>query len=206
VAAGTFDVFDPFEITVLSLQDGKDMLNIPQVTTTYDSELLAWIASIQSSLERYTGGPIVNRQVTERAEVTASYTAICLRQRPVVSVASITPDSGAALSITDLKVDTNAGVVRRALNLPFYMVTGGPPYVTVAYTAGWGTAVPPAFNSFARIVLDNLWQTQRGPASMPMGGEEAVSVPGFAFLIPRRAAELLNGSYNGLPFTAEAYL
>jgi hypothetical protein len=124
----------------------------------------------------------------------------------VVSVASITPDSGAALSITDLKVDTNAGVVRRALNLPFYMVTGGPPYVTVAYTAGWGTAVPPAFNSFARIVLDNLWQTQRGPASMPMGGEEAVSVPGFAFLIPRRAAELLNGSYNGLPFTAEAYL
>jgi hypothetical protein len=207
VAVGTFDVFDPLEVTVLSLQDGKDMLNIPQATTTYDSELAAWIASIQSSLERYTGGPVINRQVTERAEVTAGYTAICLRQRPVVSVASITPDSGAALTITDLKIDGNAGVLRRAMGLPFYVVvTGGPPWVTVAYTAGWGTSVPPAFNSFARIVLDHMWATQRGPASLPMGSEETVAVPGFGFAIPHRAAELLNGSYQGIPFVSEAFL
>ena len=41
---------------------------------------------------------------------------------------------------------------------------------------------------------------------MPMGAEEAVMVPGFAGLIPRRAAELLGGSQGGVPFLAEAYL
>ena len=203
VAVGTFDVFDPFEPTVLAIQDAKDMLNIPQSTVTYDSEIAAWVASIQTSLERYTGGPVITRPVTERAEATAGYTALCLRQRPVVAVTSITPDTGAAVGLTDLKIDANAGVIRRALGLPFY-ATG--PWFTVTYTAGWGTAVPAAFNAFARIVLDHLWATQRGPAMMPMGSEETVAVPGFGFAIPHRAAELLNGSLNGVPFTSEAFV
>ena len=203
VVAGTFDVFDPFEVTVLSLADGKDMLNIPQATVTYDAEIAGWIASIQTSLERYTGGPVITRPVTERAEATAGYTALCLRQRPVVAVTSVTPDTGAALSLGDLKIDVNAGVIRRALNLPFYAAG---PWFTVVYTAGWGTAVPAAFNAFARIVLDHMWATQRGPASLPMGSEETVAVPGFGFAIPHRAAELLNGSLNGIPFVTEAYV
>jgi hypothetical protein len=204
VAPGTFDVFDPFEVTVLSLADGKQMLNIPDATTAYDAEISAWIASIQSSLERYTGGPVVNRACTERVEATAGYTALCLRQRPVVSVTSITPDSGSAIGITDLKIDPGSGVIRRALGYPFYAIS---PWFTVLYTAGWGTAVPAAFNSFARIVLDHMWATQRGPASLPMGSEEAgIVVPGFGFAIPHRAIELLSGSLNGVPFLAEAYV
>jgi len=203
VAPGTFDVYDPLETSVLSLQDAKEMLNIPAATTAYDTEIAAWVASIQTSLERYTGGPVITRPVTERAEATCGYTAILLRQRPVVAVTSITPDTGAAVSLSDLKIDVNAGVVRRALGLPFYAAG---PWFTVIYTAGWGTAVPAAFNSFARIVLDHLWATQRGPASMPMGSEETVAIPGFGFAIPHRAAELLNGSLNGVPFTSEAYL
>ena len=34
VAPGDFDVYDPYEVAVLSLQDAKDALNIPQATTT----------------------------------------------------------------------------------------------------------------------------------------------------------------------------
>ena len=41
---------------------------------------------------------------------------------------------------------------------------------------------------------------------MPMAGEQAVMVPGFGFAIPARAAELLNGSQNGIPFLLEAYV
>jgi len=202
VASGSFDTFDPFEVTVLSLEDAKQTLNIPASSTANDAEIASWVASIQSSLERFTGGPIITRSVTERVEATAGWTALCLRQRPVVAVQSITPDSGAPIATTDLRIDVNSGVVRRTLNMPFY---GYGSWFTVLYQAGWGTFVPAAFTDFAKIVIDNLWSTQRMVTGMPMGGE-GVPVPGFGFLIPARAAELLNGSLNGVPFTAEAYL
>lgn len=207
-AVGAFDVFDPFEVRVISLQDAKQMLNIPAATTAYDAELDGWIASIESGLERFTGGPVISRTVTERVEAVAGYTKMLLRQRPVVSVQSITSESsGGSLSMTDIKFDPATGVVQRALGLPFY----GPffmwqPWFIVTYTAGWGTAVPAAFNSFARIVVQHMWETRRGPLAMPMAGEQAVAVPGFGFAIPNRAAELLNGSQDGMPFAQEAYV
>src|SRR5215831_13090393 len=37
VSFGDFDVFDPFEQALLPLQDAKDMLNIPQSTTSVDA-------------------------------------------------------------------------------------------------------------------------------------------------------------------------
>jgi hypothetical protein len=208
VSAGDFDVYDPFEVRVLSLQDAKQMLNIPAASTSSDAEIDSWIASIESGLERFTGGPVISRTVTERTEMQAGQTVIPVRQRPLVSVASITSASGGAIDISaGLDLDVNAGLIRRKLGLPFY----GPffmwlPQVTVTYTAGWGTAVPAAFNSFARIVIQHLWETKRGPIAMPMAGEMPVAVPGFGFAIPNRAAELLNGSQDGVPYAMEAYV
>jgi hypothetical protein len=203
-----FDIIDPFEVSVLPLQDAKDALNIPQATTTSDTEIASYIATIESSLERATGGPIVNRVVTERSEMMQNQTVIPVRQRPLVSVTSIATASGSAIDISGgLDLDVNAGLIRRKLGLPFY----GPfftwlPVCYPTYVAGWGTSVPAAFNSFARIVLAHLWSSQRGPAALPMGGGEMVSVPGFGFAIPNMAAELLNGSQNGVPFLSQAYL
>lgn len=208
VSWGDFDVFDPFEVSVLPLGDAKDALNIPQSDTTHDSEIQSYIASITSCLERMTGGPLVNKTVTERSEMQSFQTVIPVRQRPLVSVTSVTGASGGAIDLSaGLDLDVNAGLIRRQLNLPFY----GPffswlPQVTVVYVAGWGASVPAAFNSAARIILQNLWESQRGPLAMPMAGEPAVMVPGFGYAIPNRAAELLNGSQDGIPFMAEAYL
>ena len=209
VAPGEFDVFDPFEVSVLPLQDAKDTLNIPQATTTYDQEILAWIATIESSLERATGGPVVNRTVTsERSEMMSNQTIIPVRQRPLVSVTQIITAGGTALDISGgLKLDVNAGLIRRPLGLPFY----GPffqwlPEVYVTYVAGWGTSVPATFNRFAAIVLQHLWSSQRGPAALPLNAGELVTPPGFGFAIPNMAAELLNGSQNGVPFLTEAYV
>jgi hypothetical protein len=208
VSFGEFDVFDPFETSVLPLQDAKDALNIPQATTTSDAEIQSYIATIESSLEKATGGPLTNRVVTERSEMMASQTIIPVRQRPLVSVTSIASASGSAIDISGgLDLDVNAGLIRRKLGLPFY----GPfftwlPQCTVTYVAGWGTSVPAAFGSFARIVVQHLWNSQRGPAALPMGGGEMVTVPGFGFAIPNMAAELLNGSQGGIPFLSEAYL
>ena len=203
-----FDIHDPFEVSVLPLQDAKDQLNIPQATTSSDAELQSYIATIESSLERATGGPLVNRVVTERSEMMQNQTVIAIRRRPLVSVVSIASASGSNIDISGgLDLDVNAGLIRRKLGLPFY----GPfftwlPLVNVTYTAGWGTSVPAAFNTFARIVVAHLWSSQRGPAAMPMGGGEMVSVPGFGFAIPNMAAELLNGSQDGIPFRSEAFV
>jgi hypothetical protein len=207
VSFGDFDVFDPFETAVVGLPDAKDALNIPQSTTMYDSEIQGYVATIQGCLERMTGGPLTNRAVTERTEMQAYQTVIPVRQRPLVSVTSITGASGGVIDISaGLDLDVNAGLIRRQLGLPFY----GPffswlPQVTVTYIAGWGTSVPAAFNTAARIILQHLWESQRGPLAMPMAGEPAVMVPGFGFAIPNRAAELLNGSQDGVPFMSEAY-
>jgi hypothetical protein len=203
-----FDITDPFEVSVLPLQDAKDALNIPQATTSSDAEIQSYIATIESCLEKATGGPLVNRTITERSEMLSGQTVIPVRQRPLVSVTSIASASGGLIDISGgLDLDVNAGLIRRKLGLPFY----GPffqwlPQVSVTYVAGWGVSVPAAFGSFARIVLAHLWTTQRGPAALPMGGGDMVQVPGFSYAIPNRAAELLNGSQGGVPFLSEAYL
>jgi hypothetical protein len=208
---GEFDVFDPFETAVLPLQDGKDALNIPQSNTTSDAEIQQYIATIGTCLENMTGGPLVNRTVTERAVLTSDYTVLLVRQRPLVSVTSIVSvASGLPLDISaGLDIDVNAGTIRRKLGWPFY----GPyftwlPAMTVTYVAGWGTAVPAAFGTAARIILQNLWETQHGPSARPSMGASAdmVTLPGFGFAIPNQAAELLRGSLNGMPFMLEAYV
>ena len=211
VSFGEFDVFDPFETAVLPLQDGKDALNIPQSDTSQDAEIQQYIATITQSLERMTGGPLVNRAVTERCELDGTYTVLLVRQRPLVSVTSIVSvASGQALDISSgLDLDPASGAIRRKLGWPFY----GPyfawlPAMSVTYVAGWGTAVPAAFNTFSRIVLQHLWSSQHGPSARPsMAGEIAtVQLPGWGFAIPNQAAELLNGGLNGLPFLQEAYV
>jgi hypothetical protein len=210
VSFGEFDVFDPFEVSVLPLADAKDALNIPQATTGYDPEIQQYVATIGSCLERMTGGPLVNRSITERAEMMAGQTVITVRQRPLVSVTAVASASGGAIDISGgLDIDTNAGTVRRKLGYPFY----GPffvwlPQVQVTYVAGWGSAVPAAFGTAARIILQNLWETQHGPSARPSMGAQSdmVTMPGFGFAIPNQAAELLEGSQNGVPFMTEAYV
>jgi hypothetical protein len=212
VSFGDFDVFDPFEVAVLPLQDAKDALNIPAATTSSDTEIQAYVATIQSCLERYTGGPLVNRTVVERSTMLSGQTVIPVRQRPLVSVTSITGATGGTIDISGgLDLDTNAGLIRRQLGYPFF----GPffqwlPQVTVTYVAGWGASVPAAFGTAARIILQNLWETQHGPSSRPSiaggGPGDMVTLPGFGFAVPNQAAELLDGSQNGVPFLTEAFV
>ncbi len=198
--AASFDLFDPFEVTILTLSDAKDMLNIAQTDTTDDAEIQRKIASIESGLERFTGGPIITRTISnERLEVGSGYRTFALRYRPVVSVTSIVDvASGVAMSLADLDVDTVTGIIRRKLNLPFW--SRGPFYL-ITYTAGWGTAVPPAIQEAAAVILQQVWETQRGGAlTVATGGEETVTIPGFGYPVPVLAASLL------APFALEVFI
>lgn len=198
VSYGDFDIFDPFEVAVLPLQDAKDALNIQQTNTTKDSTIQAMIDTIEASIEMITGGPLLTRTIVERVEVTDYYTSLVLRKRPVVAVQSIVDvSSGVTLPTVSLDIDTNSGIVRRVLRLPF--LSWGP-YYTVTYTAGWGTTLPPAFNVAARIILMHLWKTEQGPQYRPYAGEEETMLPGMSYAIPNRALEILR------PYTLEAYV
>lgn len=186
--AGAFDVYDPLEVTVLSLSDAKDALNIPQATVTDDEEIRLMIASIQAGLERMTGGPILTTQVTERADMDGQPWEIRLCKRPVVAVTSITDMlSGTALDVSALDIASKSAMVRRKDGQQFFTNTG---VVTVVYTAGWGTAVPPGIGKAAAFILQHLWETQRGPAIGPTFGgldDTALTPPGLlpVFRVPR---------------------
>ena len=199
VTFGNFDVFDPLTVAILPLQDAKDMLNIPQTNTTYDTEIQAWIDTILASLEKLTGGPLVNRSITEFVKVGHAYRSFSVRQRPLVSVTSITDNAtGTALPTTDLDIDPNSGIVRRELQLPFW---ARGPFYTVVYTAGWGVPTPPAFNGAARIILDHLWATQHGPSVRPtLAGDDLAQDFGLGFAVPNRAVELMS------PYLTEVYV
>jgi hypothetical protein len=120
----------------------------------------------------------------------------------VTSIVSV--PNGAAVDISaGLDIDPLANAARTKGGWAFPAFS---PVVTVTYVAGWGAAVPAAFGNAARLILAHLWDTQHGPAARPsMGGDEMVMPPGFTFAIPERAAELLNGSLNGLPFMPEVF-
>jgi hypothetical protein len=118
-----------------------------------------------------------------------------------VSVTSITDiASGSAMSLSDIEIDTNAGIIRRKLQLPFW---SWGPFYTVVYVAGYGVTIPPAVNLAGRIILGHLWSTQRGPAA-PVGfglANPDMTVPQPAgYAIPNQAAELL------APYAVQAYV
>jgi hypothetical protein len=200
VAYGIFDVFDPFEVTVLSLSDAKSMLNDVATDTTDDAEIQRKIAAIEAGIENVIGGPVITRTISnERLEVGSGYRTFALRYRPVVSVMSIVDvASGVAMSLADIDLDPVTGIVRRKLNLPFW--SRGPFYL-ITYTAGLGTAVPQAIAEAAAVILKHLWSTQRGNAlTVPTGGEQMTTVPGMGFMVPNLAAELL------APYAQEVYV
>jgi len=198
---GDFDVYDPYRTAVISLQDAKDMLNIPQATTSYDTEIASFIATIEASLRGLTGGPIVNRTITgERCQFTGWYEQLQVRHRPLVSVTSITSvQSGTVLDITaGLDINPAGRTIRKKDGSPF---SSDSTAVLVTYVAGWGTQVPPSINTAARVILAHLWDTQHGPSARPsMGPVEMVTPPGFGFAVPAYAAELLGGHQNGMAF------
>jgi hypothetical protein len=66
---------------------------------------------------------------------------------------------------------------------------------TVVYTAGLGTSVSAPVSAAARIILDHLWEIQRGPSARPSaGGDETFQGYGMSFAVPHRALELLGAN------------
>jgi hypothetical protein len=182
-------------MAIVTVEEIKTWLRIPASVITSDAELQLMIDAVTLQIENITGGPLINRTVVERVQATSNYRTLALRERPIVSVDSIVDiASGTAMTITDLDIDANSGIVRRKLDLAFY---SRGPYYTVTYTAGWGTTLLPTFNLAARIIVARLWQIRLGLNSPP---QHDPYTPPVVTPISQQALELL------APYAQEAYL
>ena len=175
---------------IITLADAKTHLNIPATSTTHDDELQYFVDAACVVIAKLAG-EVLQRDVTEIVRQRGGVCSLMLAARPVVSVTTMTSiRDGAAYDVTALYVDNPlAGIVRRTDG---GAVTGGP--WTVTYVAGRAD-VPANIGLAARILVQHLWETQRGGSmTAPRLDVEAVdSIPGLWFAIPDKVKQLLEG-------------
>lgn len=180
----SFDVAAQWaEAGIVSLRDAKTQLNIDEGDTDDDEEIEGFIRSITEPCERIVGS-LVRRTVTEKHR--GGY-ALALGRAPVLSLTSVVAiqTGGVGQAVADLDLDGPTGVVQR---LDGGRMCGP---LRVTYVAG-RTAIPPNVRQAALLILQHMWETQRGArGDVRLGGSGEVFDPRFGFSIPRRAQELL---------------
>ncbi|MFD1656994.1 hypothetical protein ACFSL4_01770 [Streptomyces caeni] len=186
------DVFDvrPADPQFLfSLADGKKHLNIAATSTGDDEELRDWIAATTMVVEHFVG-PCARRTVTERHSFSVADVRV-LRHTPALALTSVVPvlTSGTTYNPVDLDLDEETGIVQRKDGGLLY----GP--LRFTYTAG-RAVITPNISAAGRIILQHLWETQRGAmGGVRLGGGNDFSVsepiPGLGYAVPNRALELL---------------
>jgi hypothetical protein len=156
-----------------------------------DPELEAHLIAATSIAENHPEhgiGPIVNRTVTAYAPYTHDV-GMVLPEGPIVSIETLEGDTASYVS-ADVRYST-AGVVR-----PIYGGTIARGDYLVTYTAGWAATtedVPDDIQLAVCIIGKHLWRTQRAPVGAPRAGAaDEENVP-LGFLIPHRAASILDG-------------
>jgi hypothetical protein len=180
-------------VPALSLADAKAQLNV--TGTGQDDELSDYVDAVNEVLEYYIG-PVDDRTVVERWD--GGRQSIAVRHRPIVALTSVTnvEDDAEVTSVDEVDVDFTLGVLR--LKSDARWPAGR---MKVTYVAGRGGEAPAAANIAGRIIIQHLWETQRGGDTRRpdlAGGTETVTVSGgFTFSIPRRAIQLLEAHSIG---------
>lgn len=187
----SFDVAPQWaEAGLLSLTEAKQQLNIAADETDYDDEIQGFVRSVTAICERYVGS-LARAIYVEKHR--GGY-GIALNRPPVLTLTSVdaVQTGGTSQTVADLDVDGETGIVQRLDG--GYMC--GP--LRVTYVAG-RTQIPPNVRQAALIILQHMWETQRGAmGGVRVGGADEVYDPRFGFSIPRRAQELLGDMMPGI--------
>jgi hypothetical protein len=119
-------------------------------------------------------------------------TQLLLRNVPVLSLTSVVSADGATTwNVADLQPDVETGCIT---------VVSGPALtgsVDVTYQVGM-VVVPDDYRLAAKIIIQHLWETQRGTMGVQLGGDNEPYMAGRGFAIPRRALELLDTQLPGV--------
>lgn len=185
-----FDVRPAWPAYIVGLADAKLQLNM--TTSTDDEELRFYLEAATDVVEDILGRAVIRRTFTEEHTAWGEF---MLNWTPVVSLASVaTVDGTTTWNVADLHV-SKAGVVSAKAG-----VTAVEGDITVTYTAG-ETVVRSNWSLAARIIIQHIWDTQRGSqgGAHPAGLETpGAGFTRFGFLIPNRAKELLTGGLAGV--------
>jgi hypothetical protein len=181
---------------MVSLADAKSQLNMDPAIHAFDDELRDFIASATGAAEQYKHEVIVRRTVVDALDLHGGpgpgpggpwRQQFWVRSAPVISLTSVVSWDGAITwDVTQMRAQPS-GTVKVMTG---QAVTG---LVNVTYTAGY-TQIPPHYKRGALVILQHLWETQRGPgtaASGVIGSEEHYQQPGEFFSVPDKAKELL---------------
>lgn len=174
-------------MSLLSLDEARAELKIDARDSSVDEQLQRYVDAIARVVENHVGEVIDVRTVTERLRLRGQ-THFTLRKVPVVSLTSLTGLSGVVYPTTGMDVDPATGVVE--------MFRGNVPGETVVavYQAGYADdAVPLNYKRGALVILQHVWETQRGVGTQFGGviGEEERLNRLWMYGPPRKALEWL---------------
>lgn len=179
---------------ILTLEQAKAQLRIPDADTSQDAQLQGFVDGITHTVERYKGLVIVPRTITERQRCAGSVSQVLLAQTPVMSLTSIASvDGSSTWDVDAMDVDPDGGCLS---------VLSGPPlrgYLLFTYTAGMAE-IPQDYQQGALVILQHVWETQRGVGGVGMGviGSEEHYDPRTSYSIPRKALEWLGAPLAGV--------
>lgn len=186
---------------LITLAEARSALRLPDSDTSHDADLSTiYIPAVTSPVEDIVG-PVVSRSYTRTFD--GGVNAIVLLGHDNVTVTSVvengitltdgsgSPDTNAG----DFIVDNVAGIVIRGSQLAPRPYFYGRQNVTITWTAGMvdsTTDVPAPIKLAARIIMENLWQSDQQGFRPQFGAPDMsmVSTPS-GFLIPNRAMQLL---------------
>ena len=179
-------------LAIVSLADAKAQLKMDPADTSEDDELRDFVAATTGMAELYKHEVIARRSVTDEIDLCRGSSYGGLRKfrvwsAPVISLTSVVSwDSSVTWDVSNMRV-SESGLVRVMDGLP---VTG---LVDVTYLAGY-QVIPPHYKRGALIILQHIWETQRGQGTIMsgvIGAEEHYRQPGEWFTIPNKAKEAL---------------
>lgn len=169
-------------MSVLTLQQAQTHLNMGAQHAT---ELQSFIDAAEAAIAKRCG-PLASTATTVRVD--GGGFALTLPTTPALSLTSVTPADGTALTLTDLYLNTGAGVVTYNSGITFTAR-----FYDVVYNAGRAT-VPDDLLMAIKELVRHMWQTQRGPTRRPGSQPSeatANTVPGAAYMLPFRVSELI---------------
>lgn len=175
---------------IVTLAEAKAQLNIDPADDRNDDEVSSYLEALTPVIERESGQVVTLREFTDELDLYRART-FTLARVPVVELLSVT------------RLDA-PGTVYEPLNLHVNPTTGkvtvllGPTLsglLSVVYRAGYEEP-PDNFKKAALVVLQHVWELQRGVGVAQQRADDMT--PGQGFLVPNRAKELLGAPMPGL--------
>lgn len=182
-------------MAIVTIAAAKAQLNIPTSDTADDVELQGYIDAATAAVELQLGQVVDPRTVVDEVACPAGARSFLLNSVPVLSLTSVTSLDGTvvwAVGPSVMHVNAASGLVT-VLSGPTVSGT-----LLVTYQAGM-TVVPANYRLATLIIIQHLWETQRGSMGTVMGGgDDSGYIAGRGFAIPRRAIELLGSQLPGV--------